>query len=347
MVVSVREVAKRANVSTATVSLAMRNHRRISEPTRRKVQMVARELGYAPNASAKMLSTGRSDVVGVTIFDMLHLSAPYIGSIMSGIADMSDDEGLNLAFARTACKRYEEAEYIRFAREGRFAGEIIIDQTTSERELQILASIKMPTVLVDRKIPSLDFPVVRINYHEVVKKAISHLVGLGHKRIAVISGSEQLFDLSEKLVAYRQALKEHNIVFDPHLVKICKGNNKGEIDLVKSVRENVDAVLDLPEPPTAFFCFIDTAPMIMCDAIRFRGVRIPEDVSVLCFNTSDSPQSGFLIGGVKVPGYEMGKRACQLMLDLLQGHVATRDVVLEAKFDPGYSCVYPRKSKRL
>lgn len=345
MSVSLKKVADRVNVSTTTVSLAMRGHRKISDQTRRKVLKVARELGYRPNASAKALVTGWSDLLGVTIREIHYLSDPYISSIMAGVAEVSDEKGLSLAFARSGHQRFEEAEYIQFAREGRFAGEIIIDQMASKRELRLLAEMNVPTVLVDRRVPGLDLPVVRVNYCEAARKATSHLIGLGHKRIGVVSGTEKLFDFSEKLRGYAEALKAHDMPLDENLVKIYDGSRE-TIDVVTWLKEKiVNGLLDLPEPPTAFLCFIAEV-MVMCDVIRFRGLRIPEDVSVICFNTSGSFQNGLLIGGVQVPGYEMGKRACQLMLDMFEGQAATKDVVLEAKFNPRRSCLPPSKPVR-
>ena len=338
MAVVAKDVAKKAGVSVTAVSRALRGKRDIGVKTRQKIQKAAKDLGYAPNAFASALSSGYSNTLGITVQDMHYLCFPYIGSIVGGIATVSDENGFSLGFARSANGNSKGSEYLCLARERRFDGIVMIDQIAKKSELRLLSEMKVPVVLVDRRIPGLGLPSVCIDYRKSVKEIISHLVGLGHRRIAVISLSESLMEFKEKLCGYRESLQEHKIPYDQNLVKIDSRSD----NIVQWVEESVDELECLQEPPTAYLSFQDTRTSLLCEILRDRGLNIPGNVSVVGFECADSQYSNsYTIGAAKVPCHEIGVRACQLLLDLIKGQVATRGIVLEATFEPKGSCSLP------
>ena len=311
----------------------------MSDSTKLRIQKVAKELGYAPNFSARVLTMGRTNALGVAIRDLNYIAVPYIGSVVSGIAEISDECNFNLSFVRTVPSgNDDESEYIRFARERRFDGMIIIDQIAKESEIRLLCKMGMPVVTVDRKISRSNIPIVRINYRKATKDATSRLIQLGHRRIAALAPTLDLFDMKERMQGYTEALSEHGLAFDENLIRIDERSDA----IVDWARSNLEQLEALPSPPTAYLSFQDTRTSLICDILRHLGLRIPQDISVIGFETTNMQcPSSYSISVVKTPGFELGVRACQLLLDVLKNRSATKDVVLEAEFDARDSCAVP------
>ena len=116
----------------------------------------------------------------------------------------------------------KEPEFIQFAREGRVAGQIIYDGSVSEKDLRSLREIDVPVVLIDRK-AGKHFPVVKIDYCNATKEAIKNLIKLGHERIGVITGSSKIYEFSEKLRGYEEALHEYSMPYNERLIKNDSG----------------------------------------------------------------------------------------------------------------------------
>jgi LacI family transcriptional regulator len=331
MSIGIKDIALQTNVSATTVSQALRGRGRISRKTRERIMVATKELGFYPNFAARSLVTGRSDVLGIVIRDIQSLNTPYVAGIVSGIVDVCDDNEMSILFARSSYRKYEEPEYLRFAREKRVAGAIIIDQRAGVEDLKKLETMAVPVVLIDRKSPRLKFPVVRINDTDAVKRAVSHLVDLGHRHMAVISGDPVLFDYEEKLRGFHQALSERHLLPDENHIGIY---GKGADDNMLAWLENfLGRMLQTDNRPTAVLCFIDNIVPVVCDLIREFGYKIPGDITVVSFHNSESTIDGLSVDRIQIPSNEMGKRACQLMLDLMKGRATTKEVILETTFE--------------
>lgn len=321
----------------ATASMAIRGRGRVSSQTCLRVKKVAGELGFSPSASARALASGRSETLGVAVRDLYYLSGPYMGSIVAGIAEVADTHNMGLSFARSIPKADSDPEYVRFAKEGRFDGMVLVDQAVQELELSILAEMTLPVVLVDRKGPGRMFPAVRVDYRAAVREAVSHLISLGHQRLAVITPDVELFELQEKVGGYKEAMEAHNIPFDRNLIKTYVANDMS-IDGLKRCIEDLEG---LPARPTAYMSFQDHRASTMCELLMMRGLRIPKDISVIGFDSAGPGFVNLVVDAIKVPCHEMGSRACQLLLDLIRGRTATRETVLDATFEPANSCAPP------
>ena len=332
------DVAKKAGVSISTASLALRGMPKVSDKTRQKVWQAARDLSFAINASARTLASGRSDVLAVAVHELSYLGNPYIGGIIGGVAEVSDKNGFSLMFARSSHSGTEEPEYLRITREGRVDGTIFIDQDMSIRKLQEYANVNVPSVLVDRDIPGNKFPVIRIDYRKAVAEATSYLISLGHRRIAVVTPNVKMFEYEQKFAGYKEALAECGLEYDCNLLKSGDEPTFGE----QRLKAIVEDLTNMSEHPTAYLCLQDIRTMPLCEILRMHDFRIPEDISVVGFESGRVEDSGlFSIGVIKVPVREAGMRACQLLMDLFSGHTATKKVVLDAVFEPRNSCRPP------
>jgi len=341
MAISLREVASAAGVSLATASLAMSGRGKLAAQTRHKVKDTARQLGFRPNASARTLASGRSNMLGVAVRDPHYLALSYFGLILSGMAEVGDAKGVGLGFARTMAAGGDdnEPEYIRWAHEGRFDGMVVIDQAVKVSELGELSQLEVPVVLIDQQVPEMRIPSVRMDYRCMCRDATRELVRLGHRRIAVIGIGEGLFSYTEMVEGYKEALQEGDIGFDDKLVMFNK--NIPVLHVVDWAKVNIGRSEGMAEPPTAYLSLHDAHTMVLCEMLRYLGLRIPEDVSVAGFTCNDGRQHFQPVGNVAIPAYELGVRASELMFGLLSGRVATRDVVLSGIVDFSHGCGRP------
>ena len=337
MAVALKDVAQKAGVSLATASMAIRGHGRVSSQTCLRVKKVAGDLGFRPSASARALARGRADMLGVAIRDLAYMGGAYVGSVVAGITEVADTHNMGLSFTRSIPKAGSDPEYVRFAKEGRFDGMVLVDQAVQASELSILAEMTLPVVLVDRRGPGRMFPAVRVDYRAAVREAASHLISLGHQRLAVMTPDASLFDLQEKMEGYKEALEAHNIPFDRNLIKTYAADNMN-IDGLKRCIEDLEG---LPACPTAYMSFQDCNISNMCELLMMRGLRIPKDISVIGFNSAGPGFFNLVVDAIKVPCREMGNRACQLLLDMVHGRPAPRETILDATFEPQNSCGPP------
>ena len=305
MSVGIKDIALQTNVSVTTVSQALRGRGRISQKTRERVLVATKELGFYPNIAARSLATGRSDVLGIVIRDIQYLNTPYVAGIVSGIADVCDDNEMSIIFARSSYRKYEEPEYLRFAREKRVAGAIIIDQGADVEDLKKLERMAVPVVLIDRKSPRLKYPVVRINYTDAVKRAVSHLVDLGHWHMGMISGDPIRFDYEEKLRGFYQALSERHLLPDEnHIGRYGKG---ADDNMLAWLENFLGRMLQTDNRPTAVLCFIDNIVPVVCDLIREFGYEIPGDITVVSFHNSESITNGFHVTEFRFPAMKWAR----------------------------------------
>ncbi|MDY6914111.1 MAG: LacI family DNA-binding transcriptional regulator [Planctomycetota bacterium] len=332
MAATLETVAKKAGVSVSAVSKALRGRSNIGEATKRKIDQVARQLRYRPNASARALASGRTETIGVVIRELNYLSDSYFGTILSGIAKVSDQNDMGLIFGRSLPEKRQEPEFLRMAMEARVDGMIIIDQVIPKKHLSRLADMRFPVVLVDQQIPGLSLPVVRINYQKVARQAASHLIGLGHRRIAVFSGVQGKYKFRAEIEGVKEAFGRGGLGFDETLLVTGEDGF-----MYAGAYQHVERMLRTAEPPTAFLTFTNGATAAVHHYARLAGLRVPEDISIAGFY-SGGPEMTDIRPDFQVPTHEAGVRSCQLVMDLVAGQVSTSEIVLEASFDPRNGC---------
>jgi len=191
MAVLQEHVAKKAGVSRATVSRVFSGRGAINKNTKKKVLDIAKELGFTPNSFASALRSGKSNNIGVVIKEFEYITGAYFGAIVSGIAQLNDESNKGLMFATSFGNGKKEPEYIRIAKERRVDGLIVIDQSIREKELLKLSKTGVPIVLVDRKDSKGILPAVCVDYRSAVRQAVSYLIELGHKRVAVLTSDKE------------------------------------------------------------------------------------------------------------------------------------------------------------
>ena len=307
--VTIVDVAREAGVSYSTVSRVVNNKSYVKQETREKVLRAMTRLGYQANLQARSLAGGQSHVIGLLVVD---LATQYMGEIVHAVDDTLAASQYELMLYTTHRRRRKEATFVNMMARGLADGLLIVLPREPETYLRSLRQRDFPYVLIDQiGVDETDLSVTAANTHGGYE-ATRHLIELGHRRIGIITGWMDMVAARHRLDGYLAALADYNIPYDECLVF--------EGDFLQSCGfHGTNHLLDLPYPPTAIFASNDVSAIGVMDAIRIRGLEIPLEISVVGFD--DIPMAALSIPKlttVRQPLAEMGQRAAQLLLDLIQ-----------------------------
>jgi LacI family transcriptional regulator len=310
--VTIREIADLAGVSVATVSRVMNGRNDVSPETRELVQRIVRERGYTASRTARGLSAGRTGLIGATV----PLVYPaYFSFILSGAAEALYERDMRLVLCPTQHEHDREVTLLERMMQGTTDGGLLILPQESPAELEHLVEAGYRFVVVDPLQPlSERVPSVSAAHSAGADAAVKHLLSLSHRRIAAITGPRGWIATEERVRGFHAALAAAGILAEPELV----------VDADFEIEPGMKAarrLLDLHEPPTAIFAFNDNIAIGVLRAARERGVRVPEDLSVVGFDDVEAaeivtPQ----LTTIRQPLAEMGRMGVSLLERLIEGH---------------------------
>lgn len=306
--VTIVDIARETGVSYSTVSRVLSGFEFVRDKTRQRVLEAAQRLGYVANAGARSLAGGRANIIGLLVPG---LDNGYIGEIARGIDEELSRVNYDLMLYTTHRQRGKEAMHVRAIANGLTDGLILVVPLVTDY-LQELQARDFPYVLVDQSDPSSQSNVVDATNWQGAYEATEYLIQLGHRRIGIITGMLQIASARERLEGYKAALAENAIDFDPELVV------QGDF-WQPTGHQAASVLLDLDHPPTAIFASNDLSAFGAMQAIRERGLRIPEDVSIIGFD--DVPQASLVhprLTTVRQPLDEMGRTAVRLLLEQIE-----------------------------
>jgi LacI family transcriptional regulator len=328
--VTIREVADEAGVSIATVSRVLNGRDDVAPETRELVGRIIQERGYSANRGARALSAGRTGLVGVVV----PLVYPvYFSAILSGATEALQEHDLRAVLSPTGHQHDREVTLLDRLMHGLTDGALIVLPEESSEELERLVDAGYRLVVIDPLMP-LDDRIASVSaaHTSGADQAMKHLLGLGHRRIAIITGPRGWVATEDRRRGYHAALASAGILPDPAL----EVESNFEID---GGEQAAFQLLDMTEPPTAIFAFNDNHAIGAIKAARIRGLRVPEDLSIVGFDdvehaTIVTP----MLTTVRQPLAEMGRTAVSLLMRLLDRHsletlhveLATRLVVRES-----------------
>jgi LacI family transcriptional regulator len=307
--VTIVEVAEKAGVSFGTVSRVINNDVHVKKETRERVLKVMETLGYVANRQARSLAGGKSNIIGVLVPD---LGTGYIEEIIRGIdaeLSLSDLDLILYTTHRTASK---EANYVANLAKGMVDGLLLVLPRNPADYIGTLTNRNFPFILIDHQGTGRTCPAVGATNWQGAYRATEYLIKMGHNRIGFITGSMDLGCSMDRLEGYLSALRTHHATDAPELIY------EGAF-FQPDGYAGASALLDLPNPPTAIFASNDIMAMGAMDAVRSRGLRIPDDVSIVGFD--DIPQAAVVrpaLTTVNQPLEKMGRVATQMLLDLLR-----------------------------
>lgn len=271
MPITIKDIAKKANVSPSTVSRALNDHPRISTETKKQIQALAKSMGYnIPSQAARNLVTQQSATIGVAVADYLD---PFYVSLLASIEDVAFANNYDLfvsSFYRD--RQREEKLFVSFF-EKRLAGIIVAGSLIDEGYLSQENS-SIPVVLINCF--SYPFSVSADKLAGAIM-VLEYLIDLGHRRIAYVSLGKPVNTEFLRLQGYRSVLRKHNIPIDESL--IVQGDG-GVIGGIKAVSQ----LMDLPEKPSAIFCFNDMTAIGVLNALQKQGYQVPRDFFVVGFD---------------------------------------------------------------
>ncbi|MGQ9766716.1 MAG: substrate-binding domain-containing protein [Anaerolineae bacterium] len=328
---TITDVAKRAGVAPVTVSRVINNAPGVNLATRKRVQQAIAELGYVPNVVARSLRSKRTRTLAFIVPDITNA---FWTTVARGVEDAAQDHGYSVLLCNTDENIIKQQRYIDLMVSQRVDGVIIAPSDTDANQLATLRRHDIATVVIDRRIEGLEVDTV---YSDSVSGAYAlthHLIGLGHTCIAMLSGPEGAATADDRIAGYRLALAEAGIALDPRLVR--RGGFSWEAGF-----ELTDQVLDEGLTPTAIFAANNAIALGVIEALSRRGLRIPGDMALVCFDDYPYVTSFFpFLTVVAQSAYEMGANAAQLLLSRLQSPVPLkpRRVVLPVRLMVRYSC---------
>lgn len=267
---TLKAIAKRVGVSVATVSRALSGRGRVDEATRERILRVAEELGYAPDMAARSLVLRRTENIGFLIHALQSLSPhTFYGEILTAVERELRRHRYHLHFATV-----EDETLPPLIKENRVDGLILVGCDLPPSLIHSLKERRIPLVLLDNHLPGID-SVFTDNIGGAFQ-ATTHLIRLGHRRIAFIAETLDNLSFRERFEGYRQALEAHSLPFDPELVAEGERGFEGEFLAMSSLLKRTR--------PTAVVAANDPTAASAMRAIRAHGLRIPEDIAVVGFD---------------------------------------------------------------
>jgi len=327
---TIRGVASAAGVSIATVSRVLNGRPDVAPETRETVLRAVREQGFSTNRNARALSGGRTGLIGVTV---PLVESAYFGVILSGASEALYEQDMRIVLCPTLHQHEREVTLLDRLMRGTTDGAVLMLPEETSAELKALQR-DFPFVVVDPRVPLEEgIPVVSAAHAAGARAATEHLLSLGHRRIGVITGPRDWIACTERLNGYHGALAAAGVLPDPALVAVSDFRNGPATEAA------ANALLDLPDPPTAIFAFNDNVAVGVMRTARARGLRLPEDLSVVGFDDSEQAEIVYpALTTVRQPLAEMGRMAVSLLLRLLENQrvdalriqLATKLVVRES-----------------
>ena len=341
--VTLVQVAAKAGVSVMTASRALSGEGYSSEETRAKVQAAAKALGYAPNALARMMKGGKTNVIGVVVND---LSSTVVNAFVTAVSEEVRKYQMDL-FIYSSLGELGDSKGQRLSQmlHGLWDGLLYVLPRMSGDYLKTLEESDSPIVLLNY-VRETSLPVVLGDNSNGAHDAVADLIALGHTRIAFVRGTANTGQSLERETGYRRALQEAGLKFDAQLVQ---QGDFGEQSGLEAGR----LLLALDKPPSAIFCANDAMALGCMNAIRERGLQIPQDISVLGFD--DMPAAAVAQPGLTTlrhPVAAMAQAAVQELMRRIQGQPGRRqriefpsELVVRESTGPAPSAAAPRARK--
>ena len=305
---TIAEIAAKAGVSVPTVSRVLNNRPDVAPETRGRVERVIKESGFIRSRVRNALKES-SGIIDMLVPDLTNL---YSVEIVRGVEEVMERTELRLALSLTHDSVQFEQRWLAKVIDGATDGAILVLAHGQSNRLDMLLRNSIPFVVVDHRGElGADVPSVGATNWLGGRRATEHLLSLGHRRIAIISGDAALPCSRDRIAGYRAALEDAGIPVDPALIR------PGAF-AQQTGYEQTCALLDLPEPPTAIFAGSDTQAMGVYAALRVRGLTVPDSMSVVGFD--DVPIASIItpaLTTVRQPLVEMGRVATTMLLRLI------------------------------
>lgn len=308
MATSIKDVAREAGVSIATVSRVLNDIDVVNEETKQKVVEAIKKLGYRPNIVARSLKTQKTKTIGILIPD---ISNQFYPEVVRGAEDVSNIYDYNVMLCNSDFDIEKEKEYLRVLKEKMVDGVLYMSSSLQPEILSLINELDLKTVLIETKDKENRLPSVTIDNIQAAYESTNHLLDKGLKNIAYIGIKGELNAWAERYVGYCNALKDAKRELDEDLIALF------ETLKVKSGYEGVEAIFSTGKKVEGIVCGSDEVAMGAINALRDKGIRVPEDVKVIGFDNIYSASIFYpKITTMAQPAYDMGSVAMRMLIKL-------------------------------
>ena len=315
MSVTIKDVAKEAQVAASTVSRVIKDSPNISEETKRRVREVMDRLGYYPNFQAQSLAGKNTKAIGVILPNAAFHSFqnPFFSEVLLGISTSANENKYGIYLSTSATEETIYEEVVRMVQGKRVAGILLLYSRKNDKLLSYLNKVKVPFTVVGRPYEKEQ----QITYvdNDNVQTSIdvtNHLIKLGHKRIAFIGGNQQFVVTVDRLKGYKRALEKAKINYDERFVI-------GEMAVKEEGQAVVEALMKLEKPPTAIITQDDLIAFQMISHLEALNMNVPNDISIISFNNYFvSRHSRPPLTSVDIGITQLGYEATNSLIELIE-----------------------------
>lgn len=312
--VTIYDIAQLLDLSTATISRALKDHPAISKNTKKKIQDAAKEMGYRHNNFASNLRKQKTNTIGIIVHE---LNSNFITSVLAGIEKISTEAGYDLIITHSSESFKKEAANVLNLFHKRVDG-IIASLSFDTRGLdhfQPFFDKNIPVIFFDRVEEGSDNAKVVIDNYKSGYQATNHLIEQGCKKIVIVTANLNRNVYSQRFKGYKDALFDHSIAFDESLVLIKDLSEK-------CGREAALQIMDMHPMPDAAFITNDFSAAVCIKTLKEHGYRIPEDIAIVGFNNDAiskivEPQ----LTTIDYPGIDIGEIAARNLIAHLKGDI--------------------------
>ena len=314
---NISEIAKRANVSTATVSRTLNQSGPVKAATARKVWRAVTEMNYFPNSHARALVSGRSRLIGLIVSDITN---PFFPELIRAFQDLAAQKQYDILLTSTDYLTSRMTECLRRMLERKVDG---VAMMTSEMDLGLIKELSrrnVPIVFMDVGQTGPRMSHVAIDYGNGIRQAVDHVASLGHRNISFISGPLDLHSARTRRQAFLDGLRHHGLTTDRKMIR--EGTHTAE-----GGEEAMSALLRLSRPPTAVVCSNDWTAIGAMHAVHAAGLAVPADLSIVGFD--DIPLARYTnpaLTTVRMTASDVGATAFNALFRLIGEEAAEGDV---------------------
>ncbi|MBV9232324.1 MAG: LacI family DNA-binding transcriptional regulator [Chloroflexi bacterium] len=328
--ITIREVAKQAGVSVATVSRVLNGSTTVDPVLAERVQVVVARLKYQPSRAARTLAGQGSTLIGLLVTDMQN---PFFLDLIRGVEEVAQHHGYLVVVCNTLENAQKEAKYLEVLAAEPIAGAIVVPTQGQIAGIEHLRERNIPVVAVDRRVEDRSLDCVIIDNMAAAREAVAHLIANGYRRIGVLGGPKSITNTNERVAGYRKALQDGGLPREAAL------EQRGTLIGAEVGFRLANKLLDLDPPVDAIFAANNRLTIGALRAIHARQKRIPDDIALVGFDEIDWAVPELIsLTTVLQSAYELGSTAANRLIQRLQKPDAPRqEIVLQHQLAVGAS----------
>ena len=301
---TIYDVAKLADVAPITVSRVINNSGYVSDKVRKKVNAAIAELGYVPNILARSLKSKKTNTLALVFTDITN---PFFTILARGVEDTASGAGFNVIFCNTDESQEEEDNYIQLLLQKQVDGILLVPAGSNTKSIGLIQEQKTPVVVLDHRVPGASVDIVRGDSEGGAYQVTKFLINLGHHRITILSGPQDVSTAEDRVQGYKRAMKDNGL------------ENNIQFSYGKFSQESGYAVtrdiFSKDPKPTAVFAANNLIALGLLKALLDLGLKVPADVAIVSFDDiPDNLTHDPFFTVVRQPSYELGKKATELLI---------------------------------